>query len=118
MPQVDHQKLRDMRPGETYAEVCSRVEAASERQRERFAGTAIASNADLHPPQIRKNCALDDGRFALFYAIFGWIDSLFHFIVITQQPQCKTQLILIISKATTKFLTLRSSNIQGGKPNI
>jgi len=32
VPQVDHQKLRDIRPGETSSEVRLRVEAASERQ--------------------------------------------------------------------------------------
>ena len=28
VPQVEYQKLRDMRPGESSAEVCERVEAA------------------------------------------------------------------------------------------
>jgi magnesium chelatase family protein len=62
---VDYQKLRDMRPGETSAAVRVRVEAARARQRERFAGTAIASNADMHPAQIRKYCVLDDACQAL-----------------------------------------------------
>ena len=61
----DSQKLRDMRPGETSAEVRARVEAARERQRQRFAGTPIASNADMHPAQIRKYCVLDDACQAL-----------------------------------------------------
>jgi magnesium chelatase family protein len=41
------------------------VEVARERQRERFAGTSIACNADMHPPQIRKYCALDNACQAL-----------------------------------------------------
>ncbi|MHA1279951.1 MAG: YifB family Mg chelatase-like AAA ATPase, partial [Candidatus Helarchaeota archaeon] len=49
-----------MRLGETSAAVRIRVEAARERQRVRFAGTSIASNADMRPAQIRKYCALDD----------------------------------------------------------
>ena len=57
---VGYQKLRDMRPGETSAEVRVRVGAARECQRGRFAGTAITSNADMHPVQIRKYCVLDD----------------------------------------------------------
>jgi magnesium chelatase family protein len=65
VPQVDHQKLRDIRPGESSSELRLRVEAARERQRVRFAGTGIASNADMHPPQIRKYCALDDACQAL-----------------------------------------------------
>ena len=60
VPRVEYQKLRDMRLGESSAAVRIRVEAARERQRVRFAGTSIASNADMRPAQIRKYCALDD----------------------------------------------------------
>ena len=60
VPRVAYQKLRDLKPGETSAEVRARVEAARERQRERFAGTDIASNADMRPAEIRKYCALDE----------------------------------------------------------
>jgi len=60
VPRVEYQKLRDMRQGESSAEVRQRVEAARERQRQRFEGTDIASNADMCPRQVRKYCALDD----------------------------------------------------------
>ncbi len=60
VPRVEYQKLRDMRPGETSADVRARVESARERQRVRFEGTDIASNADMRPAQVRKYCALDD----------------------------------------------------------
>ncbi|MFN2304237.1 MAG: YifB family Mg chelatase-like AAA ATPase [Anaerolineales bacterium] len=60
VPRVAYQKLRDMRPGEASVIVRVRVEAARQRQRERFEGTGIASNADMHPAQIRKYCALDE----------------------------------------------------------
>jgi magnesium chelatase family protein len=59
VPRVEYQKLRDMRAGESSAEVRTRVEAARERQRVRFEGTDIASNADMRPAQIRQYCALD-----------------------------------------------------------
>jgi magnesium chelatase family protein len=59
VPRVEYQKLRDMRAGESSAEVRARVEAARERQRNRFAGMDIASNADMRPAQIRQYCALD-----------------------------------------------------------
>ena len=65
VPRVEFQKLRDMKPGETSAEVRARVEAARERQRQRFEGTDIASNADMRPRQLRKYCALDDACQAL-----------------------------------------------------
>jgi len=51
---VEYQKPRDMRQGESSGEVLTRVEAARERQRVGFAGTDIASNADMRPAQIRK----------------------------------------------------------------
>ena len=60
VPRVEYQKLRDMRPGESSATVRERVEAARERQRVRFEGMGIASNADMRPAQIRKFCVLDD----------------------------------------------------------
>ena len=60
VPRVEYQKLRDLKPGESSADVRARVEAARERQRERFAGTDIASNADMRPAQIRKYCVLDE----------------------------------------------------------
>ena len=65
VPRVAYQKLRDMRQGESSAEVRARVETARKRQRERFDGTNIASNADMRPAQIRKYCALDDACQAL-----------------------------------------------------
>ena len=65
VPRVEYQKLRDMRPGESSADVCVRVEAAREQQRQRFEGTDIASNADMRPAQVRKYCALDDACQAL-----------------------------------------------------
>jgi magnesium chelatase family protein len=65
VPRVEYQKLRDMRQGESSGEVRTRVEAARERQRVRFAGTDIASNADMHPAQIRKYCVLDEACQAL-----------------------------------------------------
>jgi magnesium chelatase family protein len=60
VPRVEYQKLRDLQPGESSAVVRARVEAARERQRVRFDGTGIASNADMRPAQIRKFCGLDD----------------------------------------------------------
>ena len=60
VPRVEYQKLRDMQPGESSATVRERVEAARERQRVRFEGMGIASNADMRPAQIRKYCELDE----------------------------------------------------------
>jgi magnesium chelatase family protein len=63
--QVPRVEFRNMRSGETLAEVRGRVEAACQHQRNRFGGTDIASNADMHPAQIRKYCVLDEACQAL-----------------------------------------------------
>jgi len=65
VPRVEYQKLRDMRKGESSAEVRARVEAAREKQRERFEGKNIASNADMRPAKIRKYCVLNEDCQAL-----------------------------------------------------
>jgi magnesium chelatase family protein len=60
VPRVEFAKMRDIRLGETSAEVRTRVETAQEYQRKRFAGTDIASNAYRRPAQIRNYCSLED----------------------------------------------------------
>jgi magnesium chelatase family protein len=65
VPRVEYDKLSDRRQGEPSAAIQSRVEAARQQQRQRFAGTQIASNADMHPAEVRKFCDLDDTSRAL-----------------------------------------------------
>jgi len=60
VPRVDYEKLSDNRVGEPSQMIQVRVEKARQVQRERFAGTPIFSNADMHPAEIRKYCILDD----------------------------------------------------------
>jgi magnesium chelatase family protein len=62
VPRVDNEKLSDDRLGEPSANVQSRVEAARQRQRERFEpiNGAIACNADVRPAQIWQHCQLDE----------------------------------------------------------
>jgi len=54
---VDFDKLTDQRRGETSAVVRVRVEAARQRQRERYKGLAhILTNSDLGPAEIDQFC--------------------------------------------------------------
>ncbi len=54
---VDFDKLTDQRRGETSAVVRARVEAARQRQRERYKGLAhILTNSDLGPAEIDRFC--------------------------------------------------------------
>ena len=60
VPRVEYQKLRDMRKGESSADVRNRMWIAREIQQKRVEGTDCASKADMRHAQIRKYCALDD----------------------------------------------------------
>jgi magnesium chelatase family protein len=60
VPRVEYDKLSDRRMGEPSECVRTRVEAARERQRQRFAGGNLSCNADMGPAEVRKFCDLDD----------------------------------------------------------
>jgi magnesium chelatase family protein len=60
VPRVDYEKLSDDRLGEPSANVQSRVEAAREIQRKRFAESELACNADMRPAEVREYCQLDE----------------------------------------------------------
>jgi len=60
VPRVDYEKLSDARLGESSGVIRDRVEAARQVQRERFTGTSLTSNADMHPAQVRQFCSLND----------------------------------------------------------
>jgi magnesium chelatase family protein len=69
VPRVDFEKLSDNRLGESSAVVRERVEAARERQRQRFSkdgtgqgeiGSMLFSNADMRPAEVRKYCKVDE----------------------------------------------------------
>lgn len=63
MPAVDYAKLSSARRGEPSAAIRARLEAARERGRARFAGTALVCNSDMGPSEVRRYCALDaDGN--------------------------------------------------------
>ena len=68
VPRVAYEKLTDQRLGEASETVRARVEAAREKQRARFAGTDIASNADMRPADVRKYCTLDEAGTSLLRA--------------------------------------------------
>jgi len=60
VPRVEYEKISDRRLGEPSNVVRTRVEAAREIQRRRFADLGIASNADMRPAEVRKFCPLDE----------------------------------------------------------
>jgi magnesium chelatase family protein len=72
VPRVAYEKLSDQRMGEPSSVIQARVEAARQRQRERFKSDAthiesasrldgnIACNADMRPAEVRQFCQLDD----------------------------------------------------------
>ncbi len=68
VPRVDYEKLSDSRLGESSSVISQRVETARQLQRARFAGTLLASNADMHPAQVRQFCSLDESCRSLMRA--------------------------------------------------
>ena len=65
VPRVDFEKLAGDRVGEPSAAIRERVQAARERQRRRFEGRGLASNAEMGPGEVRRECALDEAGTAL-----------------------------------------------------
>jgi magnesium chelatase family protein len=68
VPRVDFDKLSDDRRGEPSAVIRARVEAARERQRQRFAGTHLRTNADMGVAEVRAFCRIDDAGRSLLGA--------------------------------------------------
>lgn len=79
VPRVDYDKLSDSRLGEPSAVIQARIEAARQRQSDRFVGakhsptdvaqsqaynpentSPILCNADMRPAEVRRFCDLDD----------------------------------------------------------
>ena len=65
VPRVEYDKLTADSSGEESSTVRERVEEASERQRHRFAGTSVQTNADMGPAEVWENCKLDDAAQSL-----------------------------------------------------
>jgi len=59
VPRVDYEKLADKRKVEDSAMVRARVQAARERQLQRFVGTKLTCNAEMGPAEVRDFCQVD-----------------------------------------------------------
>src|SRR5215213_11499270 len=68
VPRIDYERLSDRRPGEASAAVRGRVQAARAIQAERFSGTALLTNADMGPRELRLYAELDAAGEALMKA--------------------------------------------------
>jgi magnesium chelatase family protein len=56
VPRVNYDKLSGDGQGEASPQIRARVEAARDRQRQRFRGSAINCNAEMGPSQVRDYC--------------------------------------------------------------
>ncbi len=74
VPRVDYEKLSDMKLGEPSSMIAVRVEKAREVQRQRFAGSKLTCNADMHPAEVRQFCALDEPCRSLMRAAMNQMD--------------------------------------------
>ncbi len=65
VPRVPYRDLRDRRPGASSAQMREEVTAARDRQRRRFAGERISTNARMTNRHLHKHCQLDADTEAL-----------------------------------------------------
>jgi len=68
VPRVDYEKLADKRQVEKSTIVRARVQAARERQLQRFAGTKLTCNAEMGPSEVRDFCTVEPGAEKLLKA--------------------------------------------------
>jgi magnesium chelatase family protein len=68
VPRIDYEKLADDRMGESSEVVRQRVEKARTIQRQRFAGTKLACNADMTPLEVRQYCKVESSAQNLLQA--------------------------------------------------
>src|SRR5713101_7530507 len=59
VPRVDDEKLADKRNVETSEIIRRRVQAARERQLQRFVGTKLKGNAEIGPAEVREICHVE-----------------------------------------------------------
>ncbi|HZR40153.1 MAG TPA: ATP-binding protein, partial [Ktedonobacteraceae bacterium] len=59
VPRVDYEKLADKRNVESSATIRERVQAARERQLQRFKDTKLTCNAEMGPTEVRDFCGVE-----------------------------------------------------------
>jgi len=59
VPRVDYEKLAEKRHVEHSETVRKRVQAARERQLQRFKGTKLTCNAEMGPAEVREFCGVE-----------------------------------------------------------
>ncbi len=59
VPRVDYEKLADKRNVENSETVRKRVQAARDRQLQRFKGTKLTCNAEMGPSEVREFCGVE-----------------------------------------------------------
>jgi magnesium chelatase family protein len=59
VPRIDYEKLADKRQVENSATVRARVQAARDRQLQRFTGTNLTCNSEMGPAEVHAFCEVD-----------------------------------------------------------
>jgi magnesium chelatase family protein len=68
VPRVDYEKLADKRQVENSTTIRQRVQAARERQLERFNGMKYTCNAEMGPAEVRDFCGVESSAEKLLKA--------------------------------------------------
>ena len=70
VPSLDYTEVSSRTPAEPSSQICSRVTAAREIQRNRYAGSGVSGNAAMNQAQMREHCALSDEGAEMMKAAF------------------------------------------------
>ena len=70
VPQVDLDSLTDRRKGEPSAAIRARVNAAREKQNQRFAGSPVGCNGAMTPAMVQEVCQLSEGCVSIMRSAF------------------------------------------------
>ncbi len=60
VPRIDYEKLADKRQVENSATIRARVQAARDRQLQRFTGTNLTCNSEMGPAEVHAFCEVDN----------------------------------------------------------
>ena len=70
VPQVDLDSLTDRRKGEPSSAIRARVNAARQKQNQRFADSTVRCNGGMTPAMVQEVCQLDEGCVSIMRSAF------------------------------------------------
>ena len=108
VPRVEYEKLSDTRSGEPSSAIRGRVEAALERQSNRFDGSPMRTNADMGAKEVQHFCTLDGAGDTLMRAAMRQLQlsaRSYHRILSCREPLPTSLVNTTFSRITSPRLS-------------